>query len=440
MSQITSANTLDLKSVKPNTSSKKKLRDDGFRKELDEKKKSSDRDQLSAAHHNSIEKRDVERKSADDSKKALRSKANETKAKNINEKAPAGSRSATIADRHDKTTQDAGVDSAITDESAPAIPAAVSDAQGNVAQSTEQTQKSSAAAATVTADFAAQLESMVPMLEAQANGKAGLSLEGMTLVAPEAVQMPGLGAAVTDAPATTLTQEVSATMGAIAGLEGKSLESESKGSESSLGDLKSDNLQDALNSAAQTHGKKDAQFESILKSATANTVVGADSTREANVENLVQSARTLLRNGGGEMQIILNPEGLGAVDLKVAVSGGDVNIEILAQDQNVKKMFEDGMQDIRGALELQNLKIDTFKVDVGQRSESNHFADQQTQQENANREFARDFMNQFRGERQGMRQHAMGYDMERSPNFSKSPEGLSPAQNVAANGRLNIVA
>jgi len=120
------------------------------------------------------------------------------------------------------------------------------------------------------------------------------------------------------------------------------------------------------------------------------------------------------------------------------VQAGEVNIEIIAQDQMVKKMFEEGMGDIRSALELQNLKVETFKVDVSHHAEQN-LNDQN--QDNMNREFARDFMNQFRGERQAMRNQGMSYDMERSPDFSKSPEGLKPAtSSVSSNGRLNVVA
>lgn len=432
MSQVASAKTLDLKTVKPNLSSKKKAKDDGFRKELDEKeKKTSDRDHLSAAHQNSVEKRDPARTGAEDSKNALRSKANETKAKNINEKGPQeASTSAAAA----KTDGEAKMEVA-------GEPVKV--ASPVVAPSAEQTQQVTAEAVAASSEAqTAELEALTAMAAGQKIAKEGLSLEGMTLVNPQMMQAPtaaATGAESAEAPAATLTQEISAAMSALTGQDGKSADTDKGGSEGQLNDLKSEQLNEALNSALQAHGKqREAHFETALKAAAGAPIT--EGTREANVDNLVQSARTLLRNGGGEMQIILNPEGLGAIDLKVNVQGNEVNIEVIAQDQNVKKMFEDGVQDIRGALELQNLKIDTFKVDVGQRSESNHFADQQAQQENANREFARDFMNQFRGERQGMRQQSLGYDMERSPSFGKSPEGLSPAQKVGANGRLNIVA
>lgn len=439
MSQIAPAKTLDLKSLKTDSSPKKKSKDDSFRKELNEReKKTSDRDHLSAAHHSNVERREASRKTAEDSKTALRSKSNETKAKNIN--APTRESAAPKDTReeaaHPAETEVAAKTALDTKTAAPAAtPGAVAPGDGPVKPAIAET------VAQAIELQGEQLESFQNMLAGQVVAQEGISLEGMTPVQPQAVQLQAAPVATVEAPSATITQEISAAMSALAGQEGQSFQSDSDSAEGSLGDLKSDQMQDMLSTAAQAQAKqKDGQFETALKAATAGSAAATEGAREANVDNLVQSARTLLRNGGGEMQIILNPEGLGAIDLKVAVKGNEVNIEIIAQDQNVKKMFEDGMHDIRGALELQNLKIENFKVDLSQRSESQQFADQQTQQENANREFARDFMNQFRGERHGMRQASMGYDMERSPNFSKSPEGLSPAQKVNANGRLNIVA
>lgn len=404
--------TLDLKSTKPLNSSKKKEKGEDFRKELDDKeKKSSDRDHLSGAHQASVEKRSAMGKSAESSKQALRNKSQEQKG--IEKTAPTNA-NANPAAVENKTQ-------AVTTEQQATVVA-----DGMVADNV---------AATVDLNVA-QMESLKKMQAAQLGQAGGLSLEGMTLVNPETVQVP-VTQQTSEVP-TVMTTETSAAMGAITGVENKSLEADLKGSEGNLSDLQSSSLSDSLQNALQAGGKdKEVSFESVMK---ATTVAPTDAARESNVNNMIQSARTLLREGGGEMKMILTPEGLGTVDLKINVQGNEVNIEIMAQDQNVKKMFEDGIADIRGALEIQNLKIDNFKVDVSQRADL-ATGDQQ-QQDTMNREFARDFMNQFRGERQGMRNQALGYDMERTPNFSKSPEGLRPAgtNTAAGNGRLNLIA
>lgn len=415
--------TLDLKSTKTLNSSKKKEKSEDFRKELDDKeKKSSDRDQLSGAQHTQVERRATIRKNAESSKQAL----------------------------HNKTQEQKGIEKAGPANTSAASKAAPVMTEIKTQMPNAQQQSDVAVDAVVAENVAstvdlsvAQMDALKKMQVAQLDQAAQfsqdgglLSLEGMTLVNPEAVQVPMLQQ--NTETSSVITTEASAAMGAIAGLDNKALDSDAKGSEGDLSDLQSNSLSDSLQSAQQTGGKdKDVSFESIMK---ATTAAPTDAARESNVNNMIQSARTLLREGGGEMKMILTPEGLGTVDLKINVQGNEVNIEIMAQDQNIKKMFEDGIADIRGALEIQNLKIDNFKVDVSQRADLAN-ADQQ-QQDTANREFARDFMNQFRGERQGMRNQSLGYDMERTPNFSKSPEGLRPAgiNTAAGNGRLNLIA
>lgn len=421
MNQVMPAKTLDLKPPKVATASKKKASDEGFRKELDEKeKKTSHRDEMSASHHNEVERRQDLKRNSEPSKSALRNKVNETKGKNSKE-----------TEKKSASADSKAVDSKTA--------VATNEPQAQAPQQTltpEQT-KAAADVATATQDVeAAQLEILQKMQMAQKFASEGISLEGMTLVNPELMNANLLNPTIEASASTAPTVDLANAMAPLTAAQGKGLEADiGKGGENGAGDLKADQLSDALNSALQAQTKnKDVGFEAVLKtSAEAPTA----QVREANVDNIVQSARTLLRDGGGEMKIILNPEGLGTVDLKVGVQGSEVSIEILAQDSNIKKMFEDGIADIRGALELQNLKIDSFKVDVSQRAEENLM---QQQQDSMNREFARDFMNQFRGERQAFRNQSVGYDMERSPNFSKSPEGLRPANNVGSSSRLNIVA
>ncbi|MCC6137122.1 MAG: flagellar hook-length control protein FliK [Bdellovibrionaceae bacterium] len=426
MNQVMPAKTLDLKPSKAVNTAKKKANDEGFRKELDEKeKKTSDRDQLSASHHNDIDKRQNLKKNSEPSRSALRNKVNETKGKD----AKATEKKSSVVET--KSTGNAEQTQAANSEAAPV--------QQQQVLTPEQTKAVSEASVAAQVTDTAQMEALQKIQMAQKFTSEGIALDGMTLVNPEAVNANLLNP-VGETSTTASVPETSAMVAPLAEAQGKSLEADlGNGSEGNLGDLKADPLNDALNSALQVNAKnKDLAFDAALKTATG---APTESVREANVDNLVQSARTLLRDGGGEMKIILNPEGLGTVDLKVGVQGSEVSIEIIAQDNNVKKMFEDGLSDIRGALELQNLKMDSFKVDVSQRAEQNLMEQQQQQQEGMNREFARDFMNQFRGERQAFRNQSVGYDMERSPDFSKSPEGLRPAQNnIGANGRLNIVA
>lgn len=192
-------------------------------------------------------------------------------------------------------------------------------------------------------------------------------------------------------------------------------------------------------SAVQNLGTKEAAtsnqvFATVLENKSQNL----ETVKQSNVENLVTQASAILKDGGGEMKLQLRPEGLGTVDLRVGLQNGQVSIEIMTQDQNIKKMFEDSLFDIRGALENQNLKIDTFHVGVSENFDQS--LTQQNMSQFAEREFARDFMGQFREDRQALRNQGLD-SMITNRTTANRPEGLSPASSSKnINGRLNIIA
>ncbi|MCB9073903.1 MAG: flagellar hook-length control protein FliK [Bdellovibrionaceae bacterium] len=411
MSQVSPINPLDLKTQKSSSPSRKKGKDDSFAKELNEKQKkgkSSDREELSAHHQASQETRSSQNKFSQEKN------AQKTNKSDIKVEAPA---SESISQ---KTV----------------VPSLPVEAQNNIPQETGKVVPQISALQAENATLSPLLTTVQPALS-----EGSISLEGMTLINPQEMTSLIETEVTADTEATTADggNELSAALAALTDLAKDSSKDQGMSEEGSQYEsLASEQLGDALKNVQGNHLKnKEVQFNEILK---ATQTAPTQQTHEANMENIIQSARTLMRDGGGEMQIILNPEGLGQVDLKVGVQDSGVHIEILTKDDHVKKMFEDGLADIRGALESQNLKVDTFKVDISHKAEQN-FMDQQ--QEQMNREFARDFLNQFRGERQGLRNQVLGYDLEKSPNMSHSPEGLHPVSRPSAmnsNGRLNIIA
>jgi flagellar hook-length control protein FliK len=267
------------------------------------------------------------------------------------------------------------------------------------------------------------------------NNDGKFSIAGMQQVQPQLLQT----AAVVSEPTIEAAPTTESLLPAIA------VNPEQKSSDLLSQDFNQDlsgfNTGSELSSAAQnTLIKENAPNQQAFAAVLDSKLQTPDQVRENNVENIISQARTILKDGGGEMTLKLTPEGMGTVDLKVVSENGQVSVEIMTQDQNVKKMFEDSVFDIRGALESQNLKIDTFKVGV-----SEHF-DQPPGQQNpaqqfAEREFARDFMGQFRNERQGLRQQGIDSILDSRSPMNSRPEGLSPAASVKnTNGRLNIIA
>lgn len=113
-----------------------------------------------------------------------------------------------------------------------------------------------------------------------------------------------------------------------------------------------------------------------------------------NIKEVVSRAQMLATKGGGEMKIILAPEALGEVTMKVAVQNGQVNVEMIAESKEAKKLLEAGLGDLKATLLSNNLKVDQIRVDtpadVSRQLTQNH--------DEAQRQFAQQFMEQFRQE------------------------------------------
>lgn len=141
--------------------------------------------------------------------------------------------------------------------------------------------------------------------------------------------------------------------------------------------------------------KDSAAFTQELEAA-----VGEKPASVENMDSIVKQARTFVDEGGGSMEIHLQPEGLGKVHLKVAVQNGSVNVEMLADNAAAKRALEENLVDIKTALEGQKLLVETLKVDMSQDYQKD-FSDLRNQmQQNANRDFAEQFLGQFRQERE----------------------------------------
>src|SRR5690606_15622664 len=99
------------------------------------------------------------------------------------------------------------------------------------------------------------------------------------------------------------------------------------------------------------------------------------------------------------MHIELAPDGLGKVHLKVAVQDGQVNVEMLADNIAAKKALEEGLGDIKTALEGHKLLVENLKVEMSQDYQKDFTDLQHHFQEQQNRDFAEQFLGQFRQDR-----------------------------------------
>ncbi len=125
----------------------------------------------------------------------------------------------------------------------------------------------------------------------------------------------------------------------------------------------------------------------------------ADSEGQSNVNEILNQAQFLARRGGGEVKVILHPEGLGEVNLRVHSKDGQISVEMLTQSAEAKRVLENGLGDLRASLAAQKIGVDQIKVEnTGEAAKD--FNNPQEQQQ---RQSAQNFMEQFRQENQAFR-------------------------------------
>lgn len=183
--------------------------------------------------------------------------------------------------------------------------------------------------------------------------------------------------------------------------------------------------------------KKDVSF-----AATVNPQVQtADS---ANIKELIDQAQYLARRGGGEMKIKLNDEGMGEVTMKVAVSGGQLQVQMVTESNETKKMIERGLGELKATLASHQLNVDQIKVDSTQTSLEKQMAQHQEEQQ---RQSARQFMENFRQDSSAWKRNFYDIPTARSYRSQRDdatqpgvPTQVMSAREKATSKRLNLVA
>lgn len=145
----------------------------------------------------------------------------------------------------------------------------------------------------------------------------------------------------------------------------------------------------------QDHGKgavvKGAEFQGELAKAGA--------PQPMTVPELVDKAQILVHDGGGEMKVTMSPDGLGEVAMRVSVNDGKVQVQMVTESDEAKRMIERHVGELKGSLTQNNLHIDSIKVDTA----SNLGKQLEQQYHDAQRQMAHQTLEQFRQDQQGWR-------------------------------------
>jgi len=82
---------------------------------------------------------------------------------------------------------------------------------------------------------------------------------------------------------------------------------------------------------------------------------------QAIIDQIVD-ARQTMANDFGRIRIVLDPPNLGTIDLEIIVRKERVEIVMTADNASVQQALQSRTDDVRAALQRQDLKIETFQV------------------------------------------------------------------------------
>lgn len=174
---------------------------------------------------------------------------------------------------------------------------------------------------------------------------------------------------------------------------------------------------------------------------TAATSLGSSINNDANADEIVRNTQVLANKGGGEMKMQLRPEGLGEIQLKVAVNDGKVDVQMLTDNQMAKRALQSDLNALKTGLNDSQLDLQTIKVDSSD-GMSKFLEDQMNEQQ---RQQARQFLEEFRegnfSDRSGFA-HDRGFKSYGNDGRSEEVEELLlPKKSVKTSSRrLDVVA
>lgn len=94
----------------------------------------------------------------------------------------------------------------------------------------------------------------------------------------------------------------------------------------------------------------------------APVTVGATGIEMQSVVDRILEARQAAGNDSGRIRILLNPPNLGSVDLDIVVRGERVAVMMTTENSTVQQALQSRSDDIRIALQRQDLKVEGFQV------------------------------------------------------------------------------
>ncbi len=110
------------------------------------------------------------------------------------------------------------------------------------------------------------------------------------------------------------------------------------------------------------------QISTRIAQAAGGQAAVMEEMAETVLPQVIRSVASLVRAGGAEMRLQLQPADLGEIELRVRTAEAAVRGEVVVSNPEVKQLLEQNMSRLRDALAEQGLDLEGFSVDVGGQS------------------------------------------------------------------------
>jgi len=110
------------------------------------------------------------------------------------------------------------------------------------------------------------------------------------------------------------------------------------------------------------------QIATRITQAASGQAAVMEEMAETVLPQVIRSVALLVRAGGAEMRLQLQPADLGEIELRVRTAEAAVRGELVVSNPEVKQLLEQNLGRLRDALAQQGLDLEGFSVDVGGQS------------------------------------------------------------------------
>lgn len=164
-----------------------------------------------------------------------------------------------------------------------------------------------------------------------------------------------------------------------------------------------------------------------------------------NIKEVSQKIQMLNHQGGGQIQVSLEPEGLGKVLIKVSTVQGKLAVEMIAQESHARDLLGNNLSNLKLNLESQNIKIgeikvnlgQTFHSDFGQHQQRNQQDTQQYQQHPQQQAYSQDLLQNFQRQNRNQQNEVVDSTELKINGKPSNQEGLELSINNKNRNRSN---